>query len=62
MELDTGPFQRRHFRAENHLRASQRTAARSEAQHFWKCGGWLDLDEVLEHEEPLPHPAYDQVQ
>jgi hypothetical protein len=29
------------------------------------CGGWFDmrdLDAVLDHEEPSPHPACDQVQ
>jgi hypothetical protein len=40
----------------------------SEAEHFWKCkacGGWFDMRDlgaVLDHEEPLPHPAQDQVQ
>jgi hypothetical protein len=40
----------------------------SEAEHFWKCkscGGWfdmLDLGAVLDHAEPLPHPACDQAQ
>jgi hypothetical protein len=40
----------------------------SEAEHFWKCeacGGWFDMRDlgaVLEHEEPLPHPACDQGQ
>jgi hypothetical protein len=40
----------------------------SEAEHFWKCeacGGWYDMRDlgaVLDHEEPLPHPAGDQVQ
>jgi hypothetical protein len=39
----------------------------SEAEHFWKCDacGWFDMRDlgaVLEHEEPLPHPACDQVQ
>jgi hypothetical protein len=29
------------------------------------CGGWFDMRDlgaVLDHEEPLPHPACDQVQ
>jgi hypothetical protein len=40
----------------------------TEAEHFWKCeacGGWFDMRDlgaVLDHEEPLPHPAQDQVQ
>jgi hypothetical protein len=40
----------------------------SEAEHFWKCeacGGYFgmrDLGAVLEHEEPLPHPAGDRAQ
>jgi hypothetical protein len=40
----------------------------SEAEHFHKCeacGGWFDMRDlgaVLDHEEPLPHPASDQVQ
>jgi hypothetical protein len=40
----------------------------TEAEHFWKCeacGGWFDmrdLGSVLDHEEPLPHPACDQEQ
>jgi hypothetical protein len=35
----------------------------SEAEHFWKCeacGGWFDMRDLgalLDHEEPLPHPA-----
>jgi hypothetical protein len=35
----------------------------TEAEHFWKweaCGGWYDMRDlgaVLDHEEPLPHPA-----
>lgn len=36
----------------------------SEAEHFWKCeacGGWYDMRD-LGAEEPLPHPAGDQVQ
>jgi hypothetical protein len=39
-----------------------------EAEHFWKCeacGGWFDMRDlcaVLDHEEPLPHPACDQAQ
>jgi hypothetical protein len=39
-----------------------------EAEHFFKCelcGGYFDMRDlgaVLEHEEPLPHPACDQVQ
>jgi hypothetical protein len=39
-----------------------------EAEHFFKfemCGGWLDMRDpgaVLDHEEPLPHPASDPVQ
>jgi hypothetical protein len=35
----------------------------TEAEHFHKCeacGGWFGA--VLDHEEPLPHPACDQVQ
>jgi hypothetical protein len=40
----------------------------SEAEHFHKCeacGGWFDMRDlgaVLDHEEPLPHPACDQAQ
>jgi hypothetical protein len=40
----------------------------SEAEHFHKCeacGGWFDMRDlgaVLDHEEPLPHPAQDQAQ
>jgi hypothetical protein len=40
----------------------------SEAEHFWKCqacGGYFDMRDlgaVLEHEEPLPHPAGDRAQ
>jgi hypothetical protein len=40
----------------------------TEADHFWKCeacGGWFDIRDlaaVLDHEEPLPHPACDQAQ
>jgi hypothetical protein len=40
----------------------------SEAEHFHKCeacGGWFDMRDlgaVLDHEEPLPHPACDRVQ
>ena len=40
----------------------------SEAGHFFKCemcGGFFDMRDlgaVLEHEEPLPHPAGDQAQ
>ena len=40
----------------------------TEAEHFWKCeacGGWVDMRDlgaVLDHEEPLPHPACDQAQ
>jgi hypothetical protein len=40
----------------------------SEAEYFWKCeacGGWFDMRDlraVLDHEEPLPHPASDQAQ
>jgi hypothetical protein len=39
-----------------------------EAEHFFKfemCGDWFDtrdLGAVLDHEEPLPHPACDQEQ
>ncbi len=39
-----------------------------EAEHFWRCeacGGYFDMRDlgaVLDHEEPLPHPACDQVQ
>ena len=39
-----------------------------EAEHFFKCeacGGWIDMRDlgaVLDHEEPLPHPACDQAQ
>jgi hypothetical protein len=42
--------------------------ALTEAEHFHKCeacGGWFDMRDlgaVLDHEEPLPHPASDQVQ
>jgi hypothetical protein len=42
--------------------------AMSEAEHFHKCeacGGWFDMRDlgaVLDHEEPLPHPACDQAQ
>jgi hypothetical protein len=38
----------------------------SEAEHFHKCeacGDWFDMRDfgaVLNHEEPLPHPASDQ--
>jgi hypothetical protein len=38
------------------------------AEHFFKCelcGGYFDMRDlgaVLEHAEPLPHPACDQVQ
>jgi hypothetical protein len=40
----------------------------SEADHFFKfemCGDWFDMRDlgaVLDHEQPLPHPACDQVQ
>jgi hypothetical protein len=39
----------------------------SEAKHYFKCetcGGFFDmhLAQVLDHEEPLPHPARDPVQ
>jgi hypothetical protein len=40
----------------------------SEAEHFWKCeacGSYFDMRDlgaVLEHEEPLPHPAGDRAQ
>jgi len=40
----------------------------SEAEYFWKCeacGGFFDIRDlgaVLEHEEPLPHPAGDRAQ
>jgi hypothetical protein len=40
----------------------------SEAEHYSKCeacGGWFDMRDlgaVLDHEEPLPHPACDQAQ
>jgi hypothetical protein len=40
----------------------------SEAEHYFKCeacGGWFDMRDlgaVLDHEEPLPHPACDQAQ
>jgi hypothetical protein len=40
----------------------------SEAEHFQKCeacGGWFDMRDlgaVLDHEEPLPHPAQGQPQ
>jgi hypothetical protein len=40
----------------------------TEAEHFWKCeacGGWFDMRDlgaVLDHGEPLPHPACDQAQ
>jgi hypothetical protein len=40
----------------------------SEAEHFHKCaacGGRFDMRDlgaVLDHEEPLPHPAQDQAQ
>jgi hypothetical protein len=40
----------------------------SEAEHFHKCeacGSWFDMRDlgaVLDHEEPLPHPACDQAQ
>jgi len=40
----------------------------SEAEHFLKCeacGGFFDkrdLGAVLDHEQPLPHPACDQPQ
>jgi hypothetical protein len=39
-----------------------------EVEHFFKfemCGDWFDMRDlgaVLEHEEPLPHPACDQAQ
>jgi hypothetical protein len=39
-----------------------------EAEHVFKfemCGDWFDMRDlgaVLEHEEPLPHPASDQTQ
>ena len=39
-----------------------------EAEHFFKCklcGGYFnifDYGAVLDHEEPLPHPACDQAQ
>ena len=42
--------------------------AEDEADHFIKCpgcGGWIDcrdLDSVLDHEGPLPHPKDDSVQ
>jgi hypothetical protein len=40
----------------------------SEAEHFRKCetcGGWFDMRDLaamLDHAEPLPHPACDQAQ
>jgi hypothetical protein len=40
----------------------------TEAEQFWKCeacGGQFDMRDlgaVLDHEEPLPHPACDQEQ
>jgi hypothetical protein len=40
----------------------------SEADHFFKfemCGDWFDMRDlgaVLDHEQPLPHPACDQAQ
>jgi hypothetical protein len=40
----------------------------SEAEHFWRCElchGYFDMRDlgaVLDHEEPLPHPACDQAQ
>ena len=40
----------------------------SEAEHFWKCeacGGYFDIRDlgaVLEHDEPLAHPAGDRAQ
>jgi hypothetical protein len=40
----------------------------TEVEHFHKCeacGGWFDIRDlgaVLDHEEPLLHPAADQVQ
>ena len=40
----------------------------SEAEHFMQCpvcGGYVDmrdLGQVLEHDEPLPHPAQDRPQ
>jgi len=40
----------------------------TEAEHYFKCkacGGWFDMRDlgaVLEHEEPLPHPASYQAQ
>ena len=38
------------------------------SEHFWKCeacGGYFDIRDlgaVLEHDEPLPHPAGDRAQ
>jgi hypothetical protein len=46
----------------------KQVAPLSETEHFWKCeacGGWFDMRDlgaVLDHEEPLPHPASDQTQ
>jgi len=40
----------------------------SEAEHFHKCAacvGWFDMRDLgamLDHAEPLPHPASDQTQ
>jgi len=40
----------------------------TEAEHYFKCkacGGWFDMRDlgaVLEHEEPLSHPASYQAQ
>ena len=42
--------------------------ARTEADHFGNCpvcGAFLDmrdLGQMLDHKEPLPHPAQDQAQ
>jgi hypothetical protein len=46
-----------------------RRTANGRGDHFFKCdeacGGWFDMRDlgaVFDHEEPLPHPACDQVQ
>jgi hypothetical protein len=64
--------QDRNHDAANPTRPDHRQANRwpplSEAEYFWKCeacGGYFDMRDlgaVLEHEEPLPHPASDRAQ
>jgi hypothetical protein len=53
---------------EKYLRERLGEGPAGEAEHFIRCpacDGWMDcrdLDQVFEHEGPLPHPAQDQPQ